>query len=87
MPATRADINKWLDKLYEDSDLTHMIVKCDSFDYHGNAGDQCCYPLYVDKDQNVRTVDEKNNDRTMEVYSRNHTREEQMAELRAYHYD
>lgn len=33
MPATRTDINGWLDELYADENLTHMIVVCDTFDW------------------------------------------------------
>jgi hypothetical protein len=87
MPATRADINGWLDRLYDDENVTHMIVKCDTFDYRGNPGDKCCYPVYVDVTDDVRTVEAENKDKTQEVYSASHTREEQMAEGRAFHYD
>jgi hypothetical protein len=86
MPATRQDISKWLDKLFADENLTHMIVKCDTFDAARGDSD-CDYPVYVTKDQDVREVERENGDRTMEVYSRNHTKTKQMVERRAFHYD
>jgi hypothetical protein len=58
-----------------------MIIKCDG-SFHG-----CCYPVYVDADQDVHDVERINDDRTMEVYSRNHTREEQLSVRRAFNYD
>lgn len=87
MPATRNDINHWLDRLYEDPNLTHMIVRCDSFEFSGHVGDKCCYPVYVEQGEDVHKRAHEGGDRLMEVYSRNHTREEQMNEHRAHHYD
>jgi hypothetical protein len=84
MAANRMDIERWLKKLYEDDSLTHMIVVCDDFDWED-------YPVYVSKHEDVRKKKaefaEKSMQRVMEVYSRNHTLEEQMAERRAFHYD
>jgi hypothetical protein len=86
MPATRGDIERWL-KTMRDEGYTHMIVKCDDFEYRGNPDDSCCYPVYVKLEEDVAEIEEANNDRTMEVYSANHTDEEQLAEFRARHYD
>lgn len=84
MAATRTDISNWLDKLYADDDLTHMIVVCDTWDHED-------YPVYVTKDQDVQEEREKHSNasmqRVMEVYSKSHTKESQMAEFRAFHYD
>jgi hypothetical protein len=75
MPATRDKISTWLDVLYgpSGSNLTHMIVKCDSFDR-----EECCYPVYVTNEQDVRDVEADNSDRTMEVYSKSLTKDEQL---------
>lgn len=81
--ATLQDINRWLDRLYDVEDHTHMIVVCDQYDWSD-------FPRYVDRSENVREVEAKYNEglhNVMEVYSRNHTREEQLAERRAFHYD
>ena len=83
--ATKSVIEGWLKRLYEDENLTHMIVVCDTFDYED-------YPVYVSKDEDVRLQAGKyaeggNMQKLMEVYSRNYTFEEQMAEGRAFHYD
>lgn len=80
--ADRHEIEGWLDRLYADPSCTHMIVKCDTFEAHGEG----CYPVYVQAGEDVRARAAAG-DRTMEVYSAAHTREEQMRERRAFHYD
>lgn len=84
MAASRSDINAWLDRLYDDDDVTHMIVVCDSFDWED-------YPVYVTKGENVREKEseykDKSMQRVMEVYSASHDRDSQMTERRAFHYD
>lgn len=84
MAATRNTINGWLDRLYADENLTHLIVVCDDFDMED-------YPAFVHKTEDVHKrathFREASMQRVMEVYSRNHTREEQMSEQRAFHYD
>ena len=85
MPATRADIQGWLTEA-RSREATHLIVKCDSFDFRGPES-RCCYPVYVSPDEDVREIETKNDDRTMEVYSMRLTDEEQLAEARAFHYD
>lgn len=84
MTATRQDITGWLQKLYANDDYTHMIVACDTYD-HDN------FPVYVTKDEDVKEREKelRSHDMQMvdEVYSKNHTLEEQMAEHRAFHYD
>lgn len=84
MAASRKDINGWLDRLYESDAYTHMIVVCDTYDWED-------YPVYVKKNEDVKDREAyfktASMQRVMEVYSKNHTREEQMAEHRAFHYD
>lgn len=84
MTASRVDIEGWLRKLYEDDDLTHMIVACDTFDYEN-------FPVYVKKDEDVRDVAKNYEGPNMtaidEVYSNTYTFEDQMKERRAYHWD
>lgn len=84
MAASRQDISRWLDDLYATDEYTHMIVVCDTFDYED-------YPVYVPVGRDVREVVEektgKNMQRLMEVYSRNHSREEQLGVRRAFNYD
>jgi hypothetical protein len=55
-----------------------MIVKCDSFDHEG-----CCYPVYVEEHEDARVKAAQNRDRTVEVYSRNVPKEDQ---LKPYQY-
>lgn len=81
---SRATIGDWLSRLYEDDNLSHMIVVCDTFDHED-------YPVYVKKSENVRDrareYEGKNMQRIMEVYSKTYSFEDQMKEHRAYHYD
>ena len=84
MAATKYEIASWLDRLYEDESLSHMIVVCDTYDWED-------YPVYVSKTEALvdamESYDGSNMQRVMEVYSRNHDREAQLAESRAFHYD
>lgn len=76
-------ISRWLDTMYADKDTTHMIVVCDTYDYDD-------YPVYVDKTQNVRTVEKRyygNMQKVMEVYSSKLTKEAQLKQFRAFNYD
>lgn len=88
MPATLSQIKGWIGKAQEVG-ATHMVVKCDSFDYRGGAEDACCYPIYVSADEDVTEVVSNNRDRTMEVYSftGKHTVKKQLRESRARHFD
>lgn len=84
MAASRQDIAGWLDEMYGNENITHMIVVCDTFDFDD-------YPVFVSKGEDVQEKEAefrgKEMQRVMEVYSRNHTKEEQLAERRAFHYD
>lgn len=81
MPTTQNEIAQWLDKLYTDENLTHMIVFCDTYDYSD-------YPVYVSKEQDVRSRAKASNmQKVMEVYSRNYTKELQLSQRRAFNYD
>lgn len=88
MPASKSDIQGWLAKAQEKG-ATHLIVRCDPFDYHGGGHDGCCYPVEVMPGEDPRERSEDSGDRLMEVYSLTgkHAIEEQMSEVRAFHYD
>lgn len=80
MAATRADIEGWFDSGVAQG-ATHMIVKCDTFDWSD-------YPVYVTPDEDVHERDEGNKDRTMEVYLLDPARKaEQMVMHRAFVYE
>lgn len=83
MATTRSQIRVWLEELYADDHYTHMVVACDTFDYSD-------YPIYICSHQNVREELENHKGdffQVMEVYSKNYTKESQLAEHRAFHYD
>lgn len=84
MATSRATIEHWLDTLYAGDDLTHMIVVCDTFDYQD-------YPVYVSTGESASDiagqVETADMTRVIEVYSKSRSRELQMAEHRAIHYD
>jgi len=84
MGTTRQEIRGWLERKADDSDVTHMIVVCDCFDYED-------YPVYVRCGEDVREVfsqyDGKDMQRVMEVYSYGYDLELQLNEGRAFHYD
>ena len=61
-----------------------MVVKCDDFDFRGDPGDPCCYPVFHTNPERVWETIE-NNDRTMEVYDLEASIDSQMAEHRAMH--
>jgi hypothetical protein len=74
MPATLAELRSWLEPVFEPSaHLTHMIIKCDSFEH-----EDCCYPVYVEEGQDPREIAIQHSDRTVEVYSRNVPKEDQL---------
>ena len=83
MAATKGEISRWLDTLYSDESLTHMVVVCDTFDWSD-------FPVFVSKDQNVHEVvafhAAHEMEKVTEVYSRALSKESQLAERRALHY-
>lgn len=86
MPASRADLSRW----YDDAPpgATHMVVRCDDFEYRGDPRDTCCYPVYVMPGEDVREVADREGDRTMEVYSYRLTKDEQIsASRRVFNYE
>lgn len=90
MAASLAEIKSWLQRAEQNNagssktTVTHVIVKCDTFDMlDGN----CCYPVYVTSDQDVREVDSKNGDKTEEVYAMHLPIESQLSERRAFHWE
>lgn len=66
MPATRSKLSAWFDEGVREG-ATHMIVKCDTFDYRGGRNDGCCYPIFVAPGEDARER-AQNGDRLMEVY-------------------
>ncbi len=83
MVPTREEIRSWLER-GKKIKATHLIVVCDTFDYDD-------YPVYVTKEEDVREVYSKYNDKNMqmvmEVYSFRRSLEDQLKEHRAFHYD
>ena len=74
MVASLMELRSWLEPVFEpDSDITHMIVKCDTYEHEG-----CCYPVYVGTTEDARVKAAQNRDRTIEVYSRNVSKEAQL---------
>lgn len=66
MPATREKLRAWFDEGAQKG-ATHMIVKCDAFEYRGGRDDGCCYPIFVSPGEDPRERAE-GGDRLMEVY-------------------
>ncbi len=83
MTATRMDIWFWFDAAVE-MGATHLIVACDTFDFDN-------YPVYVMPGEDVRKEAQRLSAQDMtkidEVYSMSLSKESQMAEHRAFHYD
>lgn len=78
---TKDTIRRWFNNGVSKG-CTHMIVVCDTYDYSD-------FPAYVDPDEDVREVEKEqrtNMGRVMEVYDLRMSREDQMAEQRAFHY-
>lgn len=67
MPATFDVLSGWFDQGVREG-ATHMVVRCDRFEFRGCVGDRCCYPVYVTAEEDAREVAEKGGDRLMEVY-------------------
>jgi hypothetical protein len=82
MSTTREDIRAWF-KEGKKKKATHMIVVCDTFDYED-------YPVYVQKNEDVREVEAKYNgkgmQRVMEVYNLSKNFETQLNEERSFNY-
>lgn len=79
MAAQLADIKNWFESA-EAQGATHMIVKCDTFDWED-------YPVYVMPGEDPRTVNSENPDRTMECYKISLGWESQSKEYRAGNWD
>lgn len=87
MPAQKSDLSTWFDQ-GKSRGATHMIVKCDDFDFKGGTHDNCDYPVYVRPGQDPREVDKNNHDRTMEVYNLRLPKEKQINNgKRVFNYD
>lgn len=82
MATSRPELIAWFNRGVE-KEATHMIVVCDTFDHED-------YPVYVPAGKNPRTeaakYDGRNMQKIMEVYDLRLDRDEQMAEVRAFHY-
>jgi hypothetical protein len=86
MPATRQDISRWYDEAVAEG-ATHLIVKCDDFEFRGSPGDKCCYPVSVMPGENAHEKVAENSDRTMEVYNLSLDKDEQVgANGRVFNY-
>jgi hypothetical protein len=83
MPTLLSDIKRWLGEA-KDEGARWMVVKCDGFDYHGNAGDKCCYPVQANTPEEVYKA-LNNGDRTMEVYDLEMSIDKQLGERFARH--
>ncbi len=74
-------IKNWLNRA--DTDMTHMLVVCDTFDYDH-------YPVFVRKNESVDTVYknylQKDMQRVMEVYNLSMSIEEQLKERRSFNF-
>ncbi len=83
MATSRIDIRRWF-KDGKKSGATHMIVVCDTWDWED-------YPVYVKPDEKVREkyaeYNNKNMQKVMEVYSLKKDMENQLNEVRAFHFD
>lgn len=80
---TKEEIREWLQKGIGKG-YSHMIVACDTFDH-------CDFPVYVEKDQDVREVAHQYSNpdrclRLMEVYSYYLSLEAQLNESRVMNY-
>lgn len=80
MAATKQDLIGWFNRGVAEG-KTHMAVFMDIMDYED-------YPSYYDVNQtpDIRAEVAKNRERLMEVYDLRMSRDEQMAEFRAFHY-
>jgi hypothetical protein len=83
MAATRADISRWFDGGVSRG-ATHMIVVCDTYEWED-------YPVYVtgtaeDARAEHTRLHGTNMRKVMEVYDLSLSKDEQMAERRAFHY-
>jgi CMP-N-acetylneuraminic acid synthetase len=78
---TKDDIRQWFKRATKSH--THMLVVCDTFDHED-------YPVFVNKDQQVRSVydeyNDKNMQRVMEVYNLGLPLEPQLNEMRAFNF-
>jgi hypothetical protein len=83
MPASAATIRTWLEEA-ERGGARWVVIKCDSFDYKGDASDSCCYPVALTRSSEVHKV-MANGDRTMEVYDLSLGIDKQMKETKAWH--
>ena len=83
MATTRDEIRTWLEKAKE-SNATHVIVACDTFDYED-------YPVPVFANESVREAYFKTSDaemqRVMEVYALHLDFDVQLDEHRSFHFE
>lgn len=79
MAATLSDLKAMYDA-GDTGEFSHMIVKCDMFDYED-------YPVYVKVGEDARAVAARNSEKTMECYSYALGWDIQSVEHRAYHWE
>lgn len=82
MPATRADLTRWFDEGVERG-ASHMVVKCDDFEFRGSPDDQCCYPVYASSKREAVEI-EGRGDPTKEVYLLDPERRDEQLNTRSY---
>lgn len=82
MGTSVATLSRWFDDGVTEG-ATHMVVVCDTYDWTD-------YPVYVTVDQDVRKVAAENSGpnmtKLMEVYNLSMSKEDQMAQFRAFNY-
>ena len=82
MATTREQIAEWFQQ-GQAQGATHLVVVCDTFDHED-------YPVYVNADQDVRSVaknyDNKDMQRVMEVYKLSDDMEKQLNMHRCFNY-
>jgi hypothetical protein len=83
MAATRQEISRWFDDGVAEY-ATHMIIVCDTFDMDD-------FPIYVYRGWHVHEVvkeeESKTMQKVMEVYALHLSKDMQLNEFRAHHYE
>jgi hypothetical protein len=83
MGTTREEIRAWLTRAKEESEVTHVIIVCDTFDHED-------YPVSVKKNEDVHERVKHYGtqmQRVMEVYAMALDLEQQLAEHRSFNYE
>ncbi len=86
-PTTAARIKEWLEKGVQKG-ATHCLIICDTWDMANGYED---YPMYIMPGENVREIADRYSnpqgiERLVEVYNLALDLEEQLKEVRAWHF-